>query len=145
MTEKIIVQTDGGARGNPGPAAVGVVYKTAKGEIIKKVGEALGKTTNNVAEYQAVILALKKAKQIFGKEKCKKMEFNFKIDSELIVKQLNHQYKIKEENLQPLFLEIWNLTLDFGAVSFVHVPREQNKEADALVNQILDQEGARLF
>ena len=143
--EKIIVQTDGGARGNPGPAAIGVVYKSDNEVLVKKFGQTIGRTTNNVAEYQAVILALKKAKQVFGKEKCKQMQFDFLVDSELLVKQLNHEYKIKEEELQSLFIQIWNLMLDFGAVTFQHVPREQNKEADALVNQALDQEESKLF
>ena len=143
--ETIIVYTDGGARGNPGPAAVGVVYKSGKGETIKKISETIGEATNNVAEYKAVILALKKAKQIFGKEKAKKIKFNFKLDSELVVKQLNHQYKIQEDGLQPLFFVIWNLLLDFGEISFSHIPREQNKEADALVNQALDQKEETLF
>lgn len=143
--EKIIVQTDGGARGNPGPAAVGVVYKSDNGVLVKKFGQTIGQATNNVAEYQAVVLALKKAKQVFGKEKCKQLEFGFLIDSELVVKQLNHEYKIKESELQKLFVQIWNLMLDFGKVTFQHVPREQNKEADALVNQALDQEDSKLF
>ncbi len=136
---------DGGARGNPGPAAVGVVYKNKNGATIKKFGETIGETTNNVAEYTAVILALKKAKQIFGKEKVKRIEFDFKLDSELVVRQLNHQYKIQEENLQALFFVIWNLMLDFGELSFSHIPREQNKEADVLVNQALDKKEETLF
>ena len=143
---KITVFSDGGARGNPGPAAVGVVYKNEKGERLDGFGQTIGQGTNNFAEYQGVILGLKKAKQIFGKEKCKKIEFAFKLDSELVVKQMNHQYRIKERDLQDLFMEIWNLTLDFGRVTFSHIPRAQNAEADALVNQALDrQKGATLF
>jgi ribonuclease HI len=131
---KIIVHTDGGSRGNPGPAAIGVVLGG------KEYGEYIGHATNNQAEYQAVIFALKKLKQILGKKKTKETEVVVKIDSELVVKQLNGKYKILEKELQPLFLEIWNLRLDFKNVSFEHVRREENKTADGLVNKILDRE-----
>ncbi|PJE60080.1 MAG: hypothetical protein COU85_00220 [Candidatus Portnoybacteria bacterium CG10_big_fil_rev_8_21_14_0_10_44_7] len=143
--EKITIYCDGGARGNPGPAAVGVVYHNQQGAVVEKFGQAIGQATNNVAEYQAVLLALKKAKRLFGKQKCQQMAFAFLLDSELLVKQLNHQYKIKEKDLQALFIQIWNLWLDFGRVSFSHVPREQNIEADRLVNRALDQEKSKLF
>lgn len=131
---KLIVHTDGGSRGNPGPAAIGVVIGG------KEYGEYLGVTTNNQAEYQAVIFALKKMKQILGKKKTKETEVVFKVDSELIVKQINGQYKILEPELQPHFLEIWNARLDFKKVEFMHVPREENKIADRIVNHVLDQE-----
>lgn len=138
---KIIIHTDGGARGNPGPAGIGIVILNEKGETIKKYGQYIGETTNNEAEYQAVIFALKKVKLLFGKNKTKQMEIEFNSDSELLVKQLNHQYKVKEENLQPLFFKIWNLMIDFKEVSFKHVRRNKNKEADRLVNQALDSQG----
>lgn len=131
---KIVVHTDGGSRGNPGPAAIGVVLGG------KEYGEYIGHATNNQAEYQAVIFALKKLKQILGKKKAKETEVDMKIDSELVVKQLNGKYKILEKELQPLFLDIWNLRLDFKSVSFAHVSREENKVADGLVNKILDRE-----
>ncbi|MBU1136746.1 ribonuclease HI family protein [Patescibacteria group bacterium] len=137
---KLSIYTDGGARGNPGPAAIGVVLKK-DGQTIKKYGEAIGEATNNQAEYQAIIFALKKAKLLFGKAKAKEIEMEFFADSELAVKQLNHEYKIKEKELQPLFLKIWNLTIDFKNVSFSHIPREKNKEADVLVNEALDNQG----
>lgn len=142
---KFIIYTDGGSRGNPGAAAIGVVIKNEAGETIKKYGEAVGEATNNEAEYQAVIFALKKMKQVFGRAKMKVARLEVKMDSELIVKQLNHQYKIEEPNLQVLFLLVWNLILDFGAVKFVAVPRQQNKEADRLVNEALDKKQAGLF
>lgn len=152
---KIIIYTDGGARGNPGPAAIGIVFYLSsealakgdndKGQIIKEYSEYLGKTTNNEAEYQAVIFALKKAKLLFGKGKIKQIEVECRLDSELVIKQLNHQYKIEEENLQLLFIKIWNLLVDFGKVSFIYVPREKNKEADRLVNQALDSQNSRLL
>jgi len=134
---KITIYTDGGSRGNPGPSAVGVViYK--ENQIIKTYSEFIGEATNNETEYQAVIFALKKVKLLFGKGKAKEMEIEFLMDSELAVKQLNHEYKIKEERLQLLFIKIWNSILDFKTISFKHIPREKNKEADRLVNEALD-------
>jgi len=134
---KLLIYADGGARGNPGPAAVGVVLKK-DGQTIKKYGEYIGEATNNQAEYQAIIFGLKKTKLLFGKKKAKEIELEFLTDSELAARQLNHKYKIKEKELQPLFLKIWNLTIDFKNVSFSHILREKNKEADALVNEALD-------
>ncbi len=140
---KLIIYTDGGARGNPGPAAVGVVFYNEEGQKIKEYGEPIGNKTNNEAEYQAVILAIKKAKLLFGKEKIKKAEVNFYLDSELVVKQLSHIYKIEEERLQLLFVEIWNLLIDLGKFSFFYIPREKNKEADRMVNLALDEQASR--
>ncbi|MBI2644523.1 MAG: ribonuclease HI family protein [Candidatus Wildermuthbacteria bacterium] len=145
--DHLIVQTDGGARGNPGPAAIGVVISDKQGNILKKYGEYLGEQTNNYAEYQAVISALKKIKQLFGKENAKTAIIDVFADSELLVKQMNHQYKVENESVQQLFLQLWNLIIDFQEVHFHAVPREQNKEADALVNETLDaqQKAAKLF
>ena len=134
---KTVIFTDGGARDNPGPAAIGVVI-TQEGQTLKKYAEFIGQATNNQAEYQAVIFALKKVKLLFGKKKTKAMEIEIRLDSELIAKQMNHQYKIKEKELQPLFIKTWNLMLDFGQVTFKHIPRQKNKEADQLVNHALD-------
>ncbi len=137
---KLIIYTDGGSRGNPGPAGVGVVIDNEQGQILKEYGERIGEATNNEAEYQAVILALQKARQLFGKEKIKQTKVDFYLDSELVVKQLNHLYKIEEEKLQPLFMKIWNLLVGFNEIKFTHVPREKNKEADRLVNEALDKD-----
>ncbi len=136
----IQIYADGGSRGNPGPAAVGVVI-SKDGQTIKKYGEVIGEATNNQAEYEAVIFALKKAKLLFGKKETKEMELEVLMDSELVVKQLNRQYKIKEKDLQPLFIKIINLILDFKRVNFSHIPRQENKEADRLLNEALDNEG----
>lgn len=136
---KIIIYTDGGSRGNPGPAAFGYVIQDADGNIIKRHGEAIGKATNNEAEYQGVVAALKKAKQMLGKEKLKHARIEVRMDSELAVRQLSGTYKIENKNLQPLFIEIWNLRVELGGnISFVHIPREENKEADRMVNEALD-------
>ena len=129
---KLIIFTDGGARGNPGPAAIGVLIDD------RKYKEYIGETTNNIAEYKAVIFALKKVIQIFGKDKAKESILEINVDSELLYKQVRGEYRIKDADLQPLFIEIWNLKQDFKSVSFNHVPREKNKEADKLVNEELD-------
>jgi ribonuclease HI len=142
---KLIVYTDGGSRGNPGPSAIGVVINNEKNEPIKKYSEAIGEATNNEAEYQAVIFAFKKVKHLFGKDEAGKMEIEMRMDSELVAKQLNHEYKIMEENIQKLFLKIWNLMMDFGPIKFVSVPREQNSEADRLVNRALDGEQQKML
>ena len=130
--KKLIIYTDGGARGNPGPAAIGAVI----GE--KQYGEAIGRATNNVAEYRAIIFALKKAKTLVGSDAAGETEIELRSDSELIVNQLSGRFKIKDADLQPLFIEVWNAKQDYGKVSFVHVPREENRKADALVNKALD-------
>ncbi len=140
--KKIIIYTDGGARGNPGPAAAGVVFYNEKKEIIKEYKKYLGDSlTNNQAEYEAAILALEKFKSQFGKSLAKEMEVTFCSDSELLVNQMQGRYKIENEKLQPLFLKLWNLCLDFKKVKFKTVSRNSNKEADRLVNEILDEEG----
>jgi len=137
--KKIIIYTDGGSRGNPGKAAIGVVFCNEKEQAIKKYGEYLGDNlTNNDAEYQAIIFALKKFKAVFGKAIAEISDVEIKADSELVVKQLNGKYKLLEPKIQQFFIEIWNLKFDFKSVKFKHIPREKNKEADRLVNEALD-------
>ncbi len=130
--KKIIIYTDGGSRGNPGPSAIGVVIGA------KQYAEFIGVGTNNEAEYKAVIFALKKAKALFGKKVIKSVEVEVKSDSELLIKQMNGEYKILEPKIQALFLQAWNLKIDFGKVKFVAIPREKNKLSDRLVNEALD-------
>lgn len=127
--------TDGGSRNNPGPAAVGIFIET----LHKQYGHYIGEKTNNEAEYEAVILGLGKIKHLIGKEKAKHTEVEIYLDSEFVERQMNHQYKVKEEDLQKLFLEVWNMMLDFGKVTFNHIPREKNKIADKMVNEALDE------
>ncbi len=135
----IIIYTDGGSRGNPGKAAIGVVFCNEKEEIIQKFGEYLGdQLTNNDAEYQAVIFALKKFKALFGKKMAEVAEVEVRSDSELLVNQMNGKYKLENEKIQKFFIEIWNLKIDFKAVKFKAIPREKNREADRLVNETLD-------
>jgi ribonuclease HI len=142
---KIFVFTDGASRGNPGPGSLGVVLKDEKGKEIKKYSEFLGKVTNNEAEYKALIFALKKIKHLFGKQKIKDIDVRVNSDSELLVKQLNGEYKIKDSKIGSFFIKIWNLKVEFGKISFFHVPREKNKEADRLANEALDNESGKLF
>lgn len=129
---KLLIYTDGGSRGNPGPTAIGVVIGD------KSYSEAIGEATNNVAEYKAIIFALKKAKALLGGDKAKETEVEIRSDSELIVSQLKGEYKVKDEELKPLFIEVWNRMQDFKKVVFTLISREENKEADKLVNQALD-------
>jgi len=134
MENEIVMYTDGGSRGNPGPSGIGVYIKT----LDKKFGEYIGEKTNNEAEYEALLFGLKKLKSIIGKAKSKQIKIKCFLDSELIVKQLNHEYKLRDARIQKYFIEIWNLMLDFKKVSYSHIPREENKIADSLVNEALD-------
>lgn len=125
--------TDGGARGNPGPAAIGGVFYDGDNKIAD-FSEHIGETTNNQAEYQALEHGLKLALNN------NIQELECYLDSELVVKQLNKEYKVKDKALGKIFVKVWNLSLKFKKISFVHVRREQNKEADALVNKALDEQ-----
>lgn len=145
VPKKIVVYTDGGARGNPGPAAIGVLIRNSAGGVIVSYGEAIGHATNNEAEYRAVVSALKKVKAFFGKKAAKNMEVEVRLDSELVVKQLNGKYKVEEERLFTLFIDTWNLRVELGKIVFRHVPREENREADRLVNAALDAKQISLF
>lgn len=135
MTDKLIIYTDGGARGNPGPAAIGVVIFDASGKEVKKFGKHIGTTTNNQAEYRALIAALEFVKALGAQT------LACHSDSELVVKQLQGKYKIREPGLKPLAEEVLRLTGKFTRVEFIHVPREKNKLADMLVNEALDKAG----
>jgi len=132
MHEHIIIFTDGGARGNPGPAASGVVIKTADGKVIEAFGRYLGETTNNQAEYKAILFALREAKKYSPKR------IQFFMDSELAMKQLNGIYKMKNQDLKIIFDEIKQLATQYET-TYQHVYRKDNKEADAQVNLAIDQ------
>jgi ribonuclease HI len=136
--KKIVICTDGGSRGNPGPAAFGVVVCDETGRVLKEYGETIGVRTNNEAEYEAVIFGLKKVKALYGKDALKSSEVEVRSDSELLIKQMNGEYKIMEPKIQELFLKVWNLKTEFSKLKFVAVGREKNKEADRLVNAALD-------
>jgi ribonuclease HI len=128
----IIANIDGGARGNPGPAAYGVVIRNAKGDVLEEWGEYLGLRTNNVAEYSGLLAALD-----YAVEK-KYASLKVLSDSELLVRQMHGQYKVKNPALQELFGRAQALARRLQLFSVEHVPRERNKEADRLVNQVLD-------
>ena len=129
---KVIIHSDGGARGNPGPAGIGAILQAENGEILASVSQYLGVATNNQAEYKALIAALEKA-QLLGAD-----ELDCFLDSELIVKQINREYKVKNKDLAPLFLQVNNLLSKFKKYSFNHIAREHNKEADRLANEAMD-------
>ena len=129
--ELLEIFTDGGARGNPGPAGIGVVFRV-KGTTIASFKEYIGETTNNQAEYKAVLLALKHLKDFHYKA------VNFYLDSLLVVNQVNGIYKVKNEELRPLYQQIKD-NLFFENVKFQYIPREKNQEADRLVNQAIDE------
>lgn len=137
--KKIIIYIDGGSRGNPGPAALGAVFYNEKKQILKEYSQYLGDNiTNNEAEYEAAVFALEKFKQLFGKKLAKNTDIELRSDSELLIKQLNGEYKILEPRIQAFFIKIWNLKTDFKNVKFKLIPREQNKTADRLVNEALN-------
>jgi len=133
---RVRVYTDGGSRGNPGPAASGAVIKALhgdkEGEILARVSRWLGRDTNNQAEYTAIIIGLERAKTLGA------AEVDMVMDSELAVKQLNGIYRVKNPEIGKRFVEVHNLMQDFRKVTFRHVRREYNKEADALVNECID-------
>ena len=130
--DTVIIQTDGGSRGNPGPAGVGAVLSDEKGKIVGEVSRYIGETTNNVAEYLAVIYGLQEA--IYKGTKSVKL----KIDSQLVARQLKGEYKVKDKNIRIFFDLALNLLKAFDKIEIEEVPREENKEADRLVNQALN-------
>ncbi|MEK7579232.1 MAG: ribonuclease HI family protein [Patescibacteria group bacterium] len=143
---RFIIHTDGGARGNPGPAGIGFVISDEKGKVIKEGAAHVGETTNNWAEYESLIRALGDLKKIIPKEKRADAKIEVKMDSELVVKQLNGEYQIKDEPLQLQFVKVWNLRVaEFPNVTFAHVPREENFAADALVNKAIDSHTGNLI
>ncbi len=129
----LLARTDGGSRGNPGPSGIGVVIEDAKtGEVLEEHAKFLGRTTNNQAEYQAVILALSRAVALGAKE------MEIVADSELLIKQAKGEYRVKNPDLQLRFREMKGLEAQLGRVQYRHVRREFNKAADALANKAMD-------
>ena len=129
------IYIDGGSKGNPGPAAVGIVFREPNGAQIWSKAKDIGRATNNQAEYTALVEALKAAKRYHP------TSIKVFSDSKLLVSQMNHEYKIKNDNIKDLFLEAWNRVIDYkGNVEFTHIPREQNTEADALTNAFVSKQ-----
>jgi ribonuclease HI len=130
--KNVVIFTDGAARGNPGPAAIGVVIQDEAGNTLAQISRRLGATTNNQAEYQAIISGLEKAISLGAKN------VTIKSDSELVVNQINGRYKIKNTALRPLYQKVVRLAGSLESLSVSYIPREQNSEADALANKALD-------
>lgn len=131
--KKLIIYTDGGARGNPGPAGIGVVIKNSEDEVLEEYKEHIGETTNNQAEYQAVVKGLELALPY------KPEEVEVRLDSELVTNQINGEFKLKNPDFQVWFIKIHNYKQQFKKIKFKHIRREQNQEADKLVNEALDE------
>lgn len=135
MAQTLNIYTDGGSRGNPGPAAVGVVIKDQDNKIIQQYGQTIGKTTNNVAEYQGVISAL----EYLITNKLKPESIHFFLDSTLVVNQLSGLWKVKDANLRELVIKVRQLEGTLNTpIKYTAIPREKNSQADALLNQALD-------
>lgn len=129
---KLVIHVDGGSRGNPGPAAVAAVLSTPDGEVVADAKETIGVASNNVAEYKALLLGLQRARELGASE------VEVVNDSELIQKQINGEYKVKHPDMKPLYAESMSALAAFDSWQVRSVPRAQNKDADALVNQALD-------
>jgi len=133
-TKQAVLCTDGGARGNPGPAAIGVVLNIVHERPVE-ISDVIGETTNNVAEYRALLRGLEEARRRGV------TDLECRLDSELVVKQLNRVYKVRDADLAPLFIRVWNAAQAFRHIQFRSIPREENREADRLVNAALTQAG----
>jgi ribonuclease HI len=129
---RVVVHVDGGSRGNPGPAAAAAVISTPEGELLDEVSTVLGRATNNVAEYRGLLLGLERAKALGA------TEVDVVNDSELVARQISGAYKVKHPDMRPLYLDSMSALRGFERWSIRSVPRAQNAEADALVNQALD-------
>jgi ribonuclease HI len=130
---KLILHTDGAARGNPGPAGIGIVIRAEDGTTLAELGEYIGEATNNVAEYRALMRALEEAWRL-GADSVEILA-----DSELLVRQINGEYRVRHPNLVPLYAEVIEKLKGFSSFSIVHVPRKENARADALANWALDE------
>lgn len=135
---KLVVNVDGGARGNPGPAAIGVVVRDMDGQILATISERIGEATNNVAEYRALLAGIREARSLGAKS------VELLGDSELVVKQVRGEYKVKNAGIKPLHAEVLQELGPFEEWKIDHVRREQNAEADMLVNDALDGREASL-
>jgi ribonuclease HI len=135
---KLILHIDGASRGNPGPAAVGVVLADKDGTVLAEVSEYIGETTNNVAEYQALLRGLQEAARLAAKD------ISVYGDSQLLIRQMSGVYRVRHPGLLPLYNEARNMVRSFSQVSFIHVPREENTRADELANRALDEQSKKI-
>ena len=132
MSERLVVHVDGGARGNPGPAAIAAVLAEREGEVLEERSETIGHATNNVAEYRALLLGIERARALGARE------VDLVGDSELIVRQVRGEYRVKGAGLRPLHAEVVEALRYFDRWTIRNVPREDNARADSLVNEALD-------
>ena len=135
MRKRLILYIDGGARGNPGPAGIGVVILDESGKSIKEFGRYIGEATNNIAEYNALLYGLEEALILRADE------IVINMDSELVAKQLSGDYRVKDSNIKPIFERAVNILKSFKKFEIKHVKRELNKEADRLVNKAINLAG----
>ncbi len=133
---KLIIYTDGASRGNPGPASYGFTIAAGNGKLLAEAGEYIGITTNNVAEYTAVLESLKRIKEKYSQNFPLKLELF--ADSKLVAEQLSGRYKVKSPHLKPIIEKIKILAMELGGITYNHIPREQNSAADRLANIALD-------
>ena len=130
--KKTVIFADGASRGNPGPAAIGVTIRDEQGRFIASISRRIGRATNNQAEYRAIIAALEAAAGLDAGQ------VDIKMDSELVVKQINGEYRVKSATLKPLYQRVQQLLGSLGEFTITHIPRRQNAEADRLANKALD-------
>jgi len=130
--KKLIINTDGTAEPNPGPAAIGATIKDQQGKLVATISQRIGRTTNNQAEYRAIIVALEKAFSLGASQ------VDIRSDSELVVRQLNGRYRVKKASLKPLHQQVKQLSSQFEGFTITHIPREQNTEADRLASMALN-------
>lgn len=131
-TERLTIHTDGAARGNPGPAGAGAFIQDAAGEVVSEDCRYLGEATNNVAEYEALLLGLERAKELGARR------LEMRADSELVVRQVRGEYRVRNPALQRLHARVVQLASEFESVEYRHVRREQNRDADRLANRAID-------
>ena len=129
---KVVAFCDGGARGNPGPAGIGVTIRSSRGKVLAEISEAIGDATNNVAEYTAAKRALERSRELSA------TDVEIVTDSKLLVEQLNGRWRVKNPTLQKLHAEVRSGARHFASVTYRHVPRERNRRADELVNMAID-------
>ncbi|MFC2010721.1 ribonuclease HI family protein [Chloroflexota bacterium] len=131
IIKRVIIFTDGASRGNPGPAAMGAVIKDEQGRVIASISQGIGRTTNNQAEYRAIVAALENAVRLGASQ------VDLRSDSELIVRQINGQYRVKKDSLKPLYLQVKQLQSQLESFTIAHIPGQENTEAHNLADMAL--------
>lgn len=135
---RLLIYTDGAARGNPGPAGAGVHIVDREGSVVAEVAQYLGEATNNVAEYRALVIGLERARELGA------VAVEIRSDSELVVRQMTGEYKVRNASLRVLHDQAHRVARDFSSIEFVHVRRDSNKDADRLANRAIDEADSAL-